>query len=141
MAAQPGWYPDPNGAPQLRYWDGQQWTEALAAPTIIYIQPPQPRAALGWTQRHPVWATTAAFWIACMAWQWHWLVPVAAIAAAAIWTVRRHRLRHAQLAADADAQDDLALAGDARGIYGHFPPAVSDSKQHLIDNDSSSGPS
>src|SRR5690349_17119034 len=24
---QPGWYPDPNGAPCWRYWDGTQWTE------------------------------------------------------------------------------------------------------------------
>lgn len=22
----PNWYPDPSGAPQLRWWDGQQWT-------------------------------------------------------------------------------------------------------------------
>lgn len=27
MSAQPGWYPDPSGAPQtLRYFDGSQWT-------------------------------------------------------------------------------------------------------------------
>lgn len=24
----PGWYPDPSGAPQQRYWDGRQWTSA-----------------------------------------------------------------------------------------------------------------
>lgn len=24
----PGWYPDPGGAPQQRYWDGTQWTES-----------------------------------------------------------------------------------------------------------------
>src|SRR3954453_497124 len=24
---QPGWYPDPSGAPNWRYWDGTQWTE------------------------------------------------------------------------------------------------------------------
>lgn len=22
-----GWYPDPNGAPQLRWWDGQAWSD------------------------------------------------------------------------------------------------------------------
>ena len=29
-----GWYPDPNGAPLQRYWDGSAWTEntAPAAP-------------------------------------------------------------------------------------------------------------
>lgn len=26
----PGYYPDPNGAPCQRWWDGQQWTDATA---------------------------------------------------------------------------------------------------------------
>ncbi|WP_224763675.1 MULTISPECIES: DUF2510 domain-containing protein [unclassified Salinibacterium] len=26
-SVQPGWYPDPLGLPQLRWWDGQAWTE------------------------------------------------------------------------------------------------------------------
>jgi hypothetical protein len=28
-----GWYADPAGSPQLRWWDGTQWTEHLHAPT------------------------------------------------------------------------------------------------------------
>lgn len=28
MSAQPGWYPDPYGQADLRWWDGQQWTSA-----------------------------------------------------------------------------------------------------------------
>jgi hypothetical protein len=27
MATPAGWYPDPGGAAQLRYWDGQAWSE------------------------------------------------------------------------------------------------------------------
>jgi hypothetical protein len=26
-----GWYPDPTGSSDLRYWDGSQWTEHTAA--------------------------------------------------------------------------------------------------------------
>ena len=25
----PGWYPDPGGSPQQRYWDGVRWTDQL----------------------------------------------------------------------------------------------------------------
>jgi Protein of unknown function (DUF2510) len=35
-APQPGWYPDPSGAPGQRYFDGQQWTINAPPP------PPQP---------------------------------------------------------------------------------------------------
>jgi Protein of unknown function (DUF2510) len=28
--AAPGWFPDPNGLPTQRWWDGQSWTEQLA---------------------------------------------------------------------------------------------------------------
>lgn len=32
MAAQAGWYPDPEGdASRLRYWDGTQWTDSYTA--------------------------------------------------------------------------------------------------------------
>jgi hypothetical protein len=29
--ATPGWYPDPSGAPNSRYWDGTQWTQNAPA--------------------------------------------------------------------------------------------------------------
>lgn len=117
-----GWYPDPTGAAQQRFWDGQQWAEALAAPTVItvpvYAPPPK-----DWAQRHPAWTTLIVFWIACMIWQWEWLVPVIAIAAATVFTVRWIQRRNARLAADADLQDRLLAQGDERGMYGDYPPA------------------
>jgi hypothetical protein len=30
---EPGWYPDPSGAPMQRWWDGQQWTAFAWAAT------------------------------------------------------------------------------------------------------------
>ncbi|WP_045876806.1 phospholipid scramblase-related protein [Pseudofrankia sp. DC12] len=60
----PGWYPDPSGAPGLRWWDGVQWTgHTQAAPgqppapslpqqptpqqpaAPVYQKPPQPQGA------------------------------------------------------------------------------------------------
>jgi uncharacterized Tic20 family protein len=29
--AQAGWYPDPNGGPSYRYWDGVRWTQAVSS--------------------------------------------------------------------------------------------------------------
>lgn len=26
LGGTPGWYPDPDGSPRQRFWDGQQWT-------------------------------------------------------------------------------------------------------------------
>jgi hypothetical protein len=37
-----GWYPDPNGGPQQRYWDGSQWTNHYAAPAAGPPGAPQP---------------------------------------------------------------------------------------------------
>jgi uncharacterized RDD family membrane protein YckC len=46
----PGWHPDPAGQqpgqpPQLRWWDGTQWTDHLAP-----AQPQQPAPTVGWGQ-------------------------------------------------------------------------------------------
>jgi hypothetical protein len=32
-AADPGWHPDPSGAPSLRWFDGTDWTENFAPRT------------------------------------------------------------------------------------------------------------
>ncbi|MGJ6127432.1 DUF2510 domain-containing protein [Mycolicibacterium sp. Y3] len=117
-----GWYPDPIGAPQQRYWDGQQWTEALAAPTVIAVPVAAPPAK-DWAQRHPAWTTLIVFWIACMIWQWEWLAPTLAAAAATAWGIRWLHHRNARLAANADRENALAAEGDERGIYGDYPPA------------------
>ncbi|AXI76867.1 phospholipid scramblase-related protein [Peterkaempfera bronchialis] len=37
----PGWYPDPHGAPGLRWWDGSRWTEHTHAGTDAGGIPPQ----------------------------------------------------------------------------------------------------
>lgn len=44
----PGWYPAPDGAPTLRYWDGAAWTSNVAPmpPTqaqVVVRQAAQPR--------------------------------------------------------------------------------------------------
>lgn len=39
-----GWYPDPAGAPQQRWWDGLQWTENLQPATQQAVQPAEPLA-------------------------------------------------------------------------------------------------
>ena len=37
-----GWYPDPNGFPSDRFWDGLIWTEQTRPQTPRQSQPPQP---------------------------------------------------------------------------------------------------
>ncbi|MEV4169977.1 DUF2510 domain-containing protein [Nonomuraea sp. NPDC049709] len=52
-----GWYPDPYGEPQLRWWDGNQWTDATHAQEQGPAQPqqpasgpqPQPQSGPGWS--------------------------------------------------------------------------------------------
>jgi len=35
-----GWYPDPSGRYELRYWDGNAWTEHVARQGQMYTDPP-----------------------------------------------------------------------------------------------------
>jgi hypothetical protein len=37
----PGWYPDPQGGPQQRWWDGSKWTDATRP--LASQQPQQPQ--------------------------------------------------------------------------------------------------
>ncbi len=36
----PGWYADPSGRYELRYWDGAQWTEHVSRAGQQYTDPP-----------------------------------------------------------------------------------------------------
>lgn len=42
-AIDPGWYPDPQGIPQERFWDGHGWTDRTRPMTIVI--PAKPAAA------------------------------------------------------------------------------------------------
>ena len=47
MAPIAGWYPDPAGAEQLRFWDGQNWTSSTGpAPRVRQPEPPAPDPTL-----------------------------------------------------------------------------------------------
>ncbi len=49
-----GWYPDPNGVAQHRYWDGKAWTEhvstdgVLALAPVLPVAPERPAVAADW---------------------------------------------------------------------------------------------
>ncbi len=48
-AIDPGWYPDPQGIPQERFWDGHGWTDRTRPMTIVIpakpsAPPPSPAA-------------------------------------------------------------------------------------------------
>src|SRR5580704_1868101 len=37
--AAPNWYPDPSGSGGVRWWDGDRWTEHIAAPPVLVPMP------------------------------------------------------------------------------------------------------
>lgn len=53
-AAVQGWYPDPNGDWQLRYWDGQRWTEHVSTGRWVTTAPLEPPVVPDTEQQ--VWA-------------------------------------------------------------------------------------
>ena len=47
----PGWYPDPGGSSDQRWWDGHEWTEHLSSPGVappIASAPVTPRYPQKW---------------------------------------------------------------------------------------------
>jgi hypothetical protein len=47
MPDDPGWYPDPKGEANFRFYDGRRWTKSLAAEPPIPVQEEQPPAVAG----------------------------------------------------------------------------------------------
>jgi Protein of unknown function (DUF2510) len=41
----PAWYPDPSGSHQLRYWDGQRWTDYVSDQGVTSVAPLTPPPA------------------------------------------------------------------------------------------------
>jgi uncharacterized RDD family membrane protein YckC len=52
-----GWYRDPSGRFELRYWDGRAWSEHVASYGAMYVDPPRP--TVGPAAGAPVVATPA----------------------------------------------------------------------------------
>ena len=50
---QPGWYPDPSGYSQLRWWDGTQWTSHLTTEPAYPVAPAEPEPPVRPTPPYP----------------------------------------------------------------------------------------
>ncbi|HWC22811.1 MAG TPA: DUF2510 domain-containing protein [Flexivirga sp.] len=69
-----GWYPDPQGSPRQRYWDGNQWTEQFApAENLASATQPIPRAQQQWAEQPAPLAKPARPW-----WKRRWVQITAA---------------------------------------------------------------
>lgn len=51
----PGWYPDPIGDYEHRYWDGEAWTERTVSFGMEFVDPADPRATVP-EQEHGLWS-------------------------------------------------------------------------------------
>lgn len=84
----------------------------------------------GWVQRNPLLTCLLAFWVMCMAASWPWFAPTLVLTVILIAAGRSARRGRQRLIADADRQHAQALAGDPRGIYGNYPPSVTEGGTH-----------
>jgi hypothetical protein len=57
MPEEPGWYPDPKGEANFRFYDGRKWTKSLAAEPPVVERPddgPVEGGLLGLLAHQPV---------------------------------------------------------------------------------------
>ncbi|AXC35140.1 hypothetical protein SEA_PHRANNY_35 [Mycobacterium phage Phranny] len=68
----PGWYPDPNGAPGQRYFDGTEWTSHTQQAPPAHV--PQPVAVLPKKTNHGLHLLLSilTFWF-FGGWIWVWI--------------------------------------------------------------------
>ncbi|BBX09508.1 DUF2510 domain-containing protein [Mycolicibacterium aichiense] len=90
---QPGWYPDPNGIPGLRWFDGEQWTPNFSgaqqgpAPSQAVAEKPKdrnplflflaglsalPTAFFGWAYYESQATISGILFLFCFAWTYCW---------------------------------------------------------------------
>lgn len=58
----PGWYADPNTDGQLRYWDGQAWTSAVAAISDVGARPQPGADGSPFVKQPPAHAPNSGLW-------------------------------------------------------------------------------
>ena len=64
----PGWYPDPDGSPRLRFWTGSAWSDHVSVPAPL-PPPPSPDAhRIPWRKVLPILAIPAVLVAGCAAW-------------------------------------------------------------------------
>ena len=129
MAAQPGWYPDPEDPTRWRWWDGVSWGAAAAEQTSAEA----PGGAVPWLRRLPIWAWAA---IAAVAVLLTFLLPqlvafialaVLIIAIVALWrgTPTWLRIPSRKAAAAVTAVSAVALVVTSGIASAQVPPTTS----------------
>ncbi|MGU3650305.1 DUF2510 domain-containing protein [Mycolicibacterium sp. A43C] len=126
MNTNPGWYPDPTGAPGQRYHDGHRWTDHFT-PTPPPTANRKPLIAL---------AVFGGFLLMGLVAQHPWLLIVLAVlgvlAGAGCWALkaaqgrevqqRREQFERDMLAQRADREDRLYQQGDPCDVHGQYLP-------------------
>jgi hypothetical protein len=146
-APQPGWYPDPSGAPGQRYFDGHQWTiSAPPQPSIVINNFVAPTSGPNTALHLALTLFTCGMWLPV------WLIIAVVAAVGSLYVLGRamtdfryflglmavaglgylgyrayeraveRRAENARLASHADAENRAFMSGDSSGLYGQYPP-------------------